>query len=153
MVILGKTVGGRFPPLYPKLNQHLKTACCIYLHYLCVILNFVWWSESFKCDKYAKKKIKTGRGQKRFQGTVGCFKYSYVHVYAPFQAYFFNFSGVTYFRCGRSYNNNGYIHIFNCLIKIISGQLSRLRWIVVPSVPTQFYARLFSPWNKLFNKH
>ncbi len=37
-------------------SNHLKTAFCIDLHYLCVILKFVWWSESFKCDKYAKNK-------------------------------------------------------------------------------------------------
>ncbi len=47
---------GRFGQLFSlnKFNHHLKTAFCIYLHYLCVILKFVW-SESFKCDKYAKK--------------------------------------------------------------------------------------------------
>ncbi len=39
-----------------KWKHHLKTAFCIYLHYLCVILKLVWWSVSFKCDKYAKKK-------------------------------------------------------------------------------------------------
>ncbi len=47
-----------------KWNHHLKTAFCIYLHYLCVILKLVWWSESFKCDKYAKKKKKQQEGGK-----------------------------------------------------------------------------------------
>ncbi len=37
------------------------------------------WSESFKCDKYAKK-TKTGRGQKPFHGTVQSFViYSFIH--------------------------------------------------------------------------
>ncbi len=43
-----------------KWNHHLKTAFCIYLHYLCVILQFVWWPASFKCDKYAKNKKQEG---------------------------------------------------------------------------------------------
>ncbi len=47
-----------------KWNHHLKTAFCIYVHYLCVILQFVWWSECFKCDKYAKNKIKKQEGGK-----------------------------------------------------------------------------------------
>ncbi len=51
---------GRFGQIFSlnKWNHHLKTAFCIYLHYLCVILKCVWWSEYFKCDKYAKKKKK-----------------------------------------------------------------------------------------------
>ncbi len=39
-----------------KWNHYFKTAFCIYSGYLCVILKLVWWSESFKCDKYAKNK-------------------------------------------------------------------------------------------------
>ncbi len=52
-----QVVPGRFGQLFSlnKWNHHLKTAFCIYLHYLCVIYKFVWWSESFKCDKYAQK--------------------------------------------------------------------------------------------------
>ncbi len=48
---------GRFGQLFSinKLDHYFKTAFCIYVCYLCVILKFVWWSESFKCDKYAKK--------------------------------------------------------------------------------------------------
>ncbi len=63
---------GRFGQLFSlnKWNHNLKTAFCIYLHYLCVILQFVWWSESFKCDKYTKKKHKSGRGQKPFHATL-----------------------------------------------------------------------------------
>ncbi len=51
---------GRFGQLFSlnKLNNNLKTAFCIYLHYLCAILKFVWWSESFKCDKCKKKNLK-----------------------------------------------------------------------------------------------
>ncbi len=51
---------GRFGQLFSlnKLNHHLKTAFCIYLHCLCVILKLVWWSETFKCDKYEEKKWK-----------------------------------------------------------------------------------------------
>ncbi len=67
---------GRFGQLF-SLNKcnHLKTAFCIYLHYLCVILKLVWWSESFNSDKYAKNK-KTGRGQKPFHGNVKPYHYS-----------------------------------------------------------------------------
>ncbi len=67
--LLFHVVPGRFGQLFPlnKWNHHFKTAFCIYSGYLCVILKSVWWSESFKCDKYAKnKKIKTERGQKPF---------------------------------------------------------------------------------------
>lgn len=39
--------------LYLWIMSLTKSAFCIYLHYLCVILSFVWWSESFKCEKYA----------------------------------------------------------------------------------------------------
>ncbi len=28
------------------------------MHYICVILTLVWWSDSFKYDKYAKQKLK-----------------------------------------------------------------------------------------------
>ncbi len=58
---------GRFVQLFflNKWNHHLKNAFCIYLYYLCVILKIVWWSEAFKCDKYAKNK-KNMKGQKTF---------------------------------------------------------------------------------------
>ncbi len=48
---------GRFGQIFSlnKWNHHIKTAFCIYLRYLCVILKLVWWSEPFKGDKYAKK--------------------------------------------------------------------------------------------------
>ncbi len=36
------------------MKHYFKTTFCIYSGYLCVILKLVW-SESFKCDKYAKK--------------------------------------------------------------------------------------------------
>ncbi len=60
---------GRFVQLFSlnKLNHHLKTAFCIYLRYPCVILKCFWWSESFKCDKYAKNvKKKNRKGAKNF---------------------------------------------------------------------------------------
>ncbi len=43
-----------FPFIIKKL--HSKTACCVYLCYLWLIFKFVWWSETLKCDKHAKKK-------------------------------------------------------------------------------------------------
>ncbi len=51
-------VPGRFGQFFSinKWNRYFKTAFCIYSGYLCVILNCVWWSESFKWDKYAKTK-------------------------------------------------------------------------------------------------
>ncbi len=40
---------------------HSKTACCAYLCYLSLIFKFVWWSETLKCGKHAKKlKIRKG---------------------------------------------------------------------------------------------
>ncbi len=46
-------------------------AFCIYLHYLCVILKFVWWSESFQYEKYCMQKNKNQEeGIKHFHGTV-----------------------------------------------------------------------------------
>ncbi len=41
-----------FPFIIKKL--HSKTACCVYLCYLW-LFKFVWWSETLKCDKHAKK--------------------------------------------------------------------------------------------------
>ncbi len=38
-----------------KKTLHLKTACCVYLCYLWLIFKFVWWSETLKCGKHAKK--------------------------------------------------------------------------------------------------
>ncbi len=66
-------------------NHHLKTAFCIYLHYICVVLKFVWWSESFKCDKYAKKK-KIGRGQNVF---TPLYIYTYIHTYIYIYIYIY----------------------------------------------------------------
>ena len=43
-------------PLNNK-NLHLKIVFCVYLCYVCVIFKYVWWSETFKCDKHAKKKL------------------------------------------------------------------------------------------------
>ncbi len=62
---------GRFGQLFSliKLNHHLKTAFCIYFHY-------VWWSESFKCDKYAKKKKK----KKTQGGGKNLFTALYIHI-------------------------------------------------------------------------
>ncbi len=53
---------GRFGQLFSinKLDHYFKTAFCNYVCYLCVILKWVWWSESFKCDKYAKNKKQEG---------------------------------------------------------------------------------------------
>ncbi len=61
---------GRFGQLFSlnKWNHYFKTAFCIYTGYICVIF-FFWWSESFKCDKYAKKnkqKKQEGGGAKTF---------------------------------------------------------------------------------------
>ncbi len=69
--LLFHIVPGRFGQLFSlnKWNHYFKTAFWIYSGYLCVILTFVWWSESFKCDKYAKDK-KNRKGQKPFHGTV-----------------------------------------------------------------------------------
>ncbi len=40
---------------------HSKTACCAYLCYHRLIFKFVWWSETLKCGKHAKKlKIRKG---------------------------------------------------------------------------------------------
>ncbi len=39
---------------------HLKTTCCVYLCYLWLIFKFVWWSETLKCGKRAKKKNQEG---------------------------------------------------------------------------------------------
>ncbi len=83
---------GRFGQLFSlnKWNHHLKTAFCIYLHYLCEILKFVWWSESFKCDKYAKKKKKKNQegGKNLFMALCVCtcvyiyiYTHKYIHIY------------------------------------------------------------------------
>ncbi len=40
---------------------HSKTARCVYMCYIWLILKFVWWSETLMCDKHAKK---SGRGQR-----------------------------------------------------------------------------------------
>ncbi len=53
-----------FPFIIKKL--HSKTACCVYLCYLWLIFKFVWWSETLKCDKHAKKKKKQEGGQHFF---------------------------------------------------------------------------------------
>ncbi len=50
-------------------KHHSKTACCAYLCYLWLIFKFVWWSETWKCGKHAKKK-KSGRGPTLFHTTV-----------------------------------------------------------------------------------
>lgn len=40
---------------FPKnVVNRLKMTFCIYLHYLCLILKSVWWSETRKCVKYTK---------------------------------------------------------------------------------------------------
>ncbi len=56
-------------------NHYFKTAFCIYSGYLCVILKFVWWSESIKCDKYAKNKNR--KGAKKIHTTV-CAQFSWM---------------------------------------------------------------------------
>ncbi len=45
--LLFHIVPSRFGQLFSlnKLNHYFKTAFCIYSGYLCVILQFVWWSE------------------------------------------------------------------------------------------------------------
>ncbi len=47
----------RFGFCFPfiKKTLHLKTACCVYLCYLWLIFKFVWWPETLKCGKHAKK--------------------------------------------------------------------------------------------------
>lgn len=59
-------------------NLHWKTACCVYLCCLSLILKFVWWSETFKCDKHAKKNKKSGRGQTIFHITIYIYIYMYI---------------------------------------------------------------------------
>ncbi len=49
-----------------KWNNYFKNPFCVYRGYLCVILKSVWWSESFKCDKYAKKIKIIRKGAKTF---------------------------------------------------------------------------------------
>lgn len=46
-----------------------QTAFYIYLAELCLILKLIWWSETFKCNKCAKKE-KSGKGQVLFHNTV-----------------------------------------------------------------------------------
>ncbi len=60
---------GRFGKLFSlnKRNHYFKTAFCIYMSYLCAILQFVWWSEYFKWQ-ICKKKIR--KGQNPFHGTL-----------------------------------------------------------------------------------
>ncbi len=67
------------------MKHYFKTTFCIYSGYLCVILKLVW-SESFKCDKYAKNK-KTGRGQKLFHTVV---------YWQHFQIWNYNFQQISY---------------------------------------------------------
>ncbi len=71
----------RFGQLFSlnKWNHYFKTAFCIYSGYLCVVLKFVWWSESFKCD-ICKKNKKTGRGQKPFHGTIYIYTHTHTHT-------------------------------------------------------------------------
>ncbi len=52
--------------LHKKNPLHLKTACCVYLCYLWLIFKFVWWSETLKCDKHAKKITNQEGGQHFF---------------------------------------------------------------------------------------
>lgn len=45
-----------------KWNHHVKTGFCIYSDYLCLIVKFVWWSKTCKCDKYTNKPRNEERG-------------------------------------------------------------------------------------------
>ncbi len=56
------------------LKLHSKTACCVYLCYLWLIFKFVWWSETLKCDKHAKKKKNQEGGQHFFTPLVTFWK-------------------------------------------------------------------------------
>ncbi len=93
---------GRFGQLFSfnKWNYYFKSAFCIYSGYLCVILKFVWWSETFKCDKYAKNK-KTGRGQKPFHGTVCIYiihTHTHIYIYIYIYIYTYTYAGNTTMR-------------------------------------------------------
>ncbi len=49
---------------FSLINEIIISKLHLYLlSYRSVILKCIWWSESFKCDKYAKNKIKTSRGK------------------------------------------------------------------------------------------
>ncbi len=61
-----------------KWNQYFKSAFCIYLGYLGIILKLVWWSESFNCDKYAKNKKKE---KKISHHCIYIYIYIYIYVY------------------------------------------------------------------------
>ncbi len=80
----------RFGQLFSlnKWNHHLKTEFCIYLHYLCVILKSVWWSESYKCDKYAKKKKKQEGGKNLFTALY-IHTHTHTHIYIVTKVFYF----------------------------------------------------------------
>jgi len=52
--LLFHVVPGGFGQLF-SLNHYLKTASCIYSGYLCIILKFVWWSETLNVTNMPKK--------------------------------------------------------------------------------------------------
>ena len=54
---------------FNKWHHHLKTVFFVCSGYLCLILKLVWWSETFKCDEYAKIE-EIGKGQILFHSTV-----------------------------------------------------------------------------------
>ncbi len=106
--------------LLNKWNHHFKTAFCIYLHYLCVILKLVWWSESFKCDKYAKKIFKQEGGKNLFTALYiyMCMSniYIYIYIYRERErSYTFYFN-----------NNNNYYYCIHISV------LSQNFWPVYP---------------------
>ncbi len=62
-----------------KKTLHLKTACCVYLCYLWLIFKFVWWSETLKCGKHAKK-IKNQEGGQHFFTPLYIYIYIYIYI-------------------------------------------------------------------------
>lgn len=51
-----------------KWDHNLETAFCFCSGCLCLMLNFVWWPETSKGDKYGKKA--SGSEQRHFKSTV-----------------------------------------------------------------------------------
>ncbi len=78
---------------------HSKTACCVYLCYLWLIFKLVWWSETLKCDKHAKKNKNQEGGQHFFTPLYICTcVYIFNELYILEHGRIWNHNVVNYYR-------------------------------------------------------
>ncbi len=65
--------------LHNKKTSFKNCMLCLLVYYLWLIFKFVWWSETLKCGKHAKKK-KSGRGPTLFHTTVYIFLFLFANT-------------------------------------------------------------------------